>query len=311
MDTFNKRIRGRQYTPGQISMGIIVLTSLLYIIAFLPLFRLISLSVIALAIVPVIVAAGAFGWWGGLIGGLAALLVNYTLFSLINGIQPSFLSEPYFWIAHTIFIVVGVAIGYMQSILAAIRQEMHLRTVAETKLTYLSTHDPLTDLANQSLFYDRLTHAISRAERNKQELAVLYLDIDQFKEINAEHGHDFGDQVILALADRMKNSVRASDTVARLGADEFAIILENIHTDEDIAKVSQKILAMAAEEFQLQGLSTRATLSCGISRYPKNGKAPNSLIRQADIAMTDAKKNGGNCYVFSSISVNSGQLKLT
>jgi diguanylate cyclase (GGDEF)-like protein len=303
METFSKRIRGRQYTSGQIGMGIIVLTSLLYIIAFLPLFRMISLSVIALAIVPVIVAAGAFGWWGGLIGGLAALLVNYILFSLINGTQPSFLSEPYFWMAHTIFIIVGVSIGYMQSILTAIRQEMHLRTVAETKLTYLSTHDPLTDLANQNLFYDRLTHAISRAERNKQGLAVLYLDIDRFKEINTAHGHDIGDQVLLKLAERLKTSVRASDTVARLGADEFAIILENISTDEDIAKVSQKILSTAAEEIQVQGQSIRATLSCGISRYPKNGKAPNSLIRQADIAMTDAKKDGGNCFVYSSMNL--------
>jgi diguanylate cyclase (GGDEF)-like protein len=303
MESINKRLRARQYTPEQVGLGLIVLTSLIYILAFLPLFRMISLSVIALAIIPVIIAAGAFGWWGGLIGGIAALLVNYILFSLINGNQPSFLIDPYFWVAHTVFIIVGVAVGYLQSILTAIRQEMHVRTVAETKLTYLSTHDPLTDLANQNLFYDRLTHAISRAERNSQGLAVLYLDIDSFKSINDSHGHDFGDQVLLVLADRLKNSVRASDTVARLGADEFAVILENITSDEDIAKVSQKIMATAAEEIRLQELSAQATLSCGISRYPKNGKSPNSLIRQADIAMTDAKKTGGNCFVFSSFSL--------
>ncbi len=303
MKSINNSIRAWQYTSGQLSLALIVVTTLLYILFFIPLFRMISLAVIALAIVPVIISAGSFGWWGGLIGGLTALVVNYILFSLINGNQPSFLTDPYFWIAHTVFIIVGVAVGYLQNILAALRKEMNLRTVAETKLTYLSTHDPLTDLANQTLFYDRLTHAISRAERNSESLAILYLDIDNFKSINDDHGHEFGDQVLLVLADRLKTAVRASDTVARLGADEFAIILENIISDEDIAKVSQKIMASASAEIQLHDLSTQPSLSCGISRFPKNGKLPNHLIRLADIAMTEAKRSGGNQFVFSSYNL--------
>ncbi len=303
MKPINQYLNASPNPPMRISLILIVATSLLYILAFIPLYRVISLAVVALVIVPVLIAAGTFGWWGGLIGSVTALLVNYILFNLVNGSQPSFLTDPYFWIAHTVFIIVGVAVGYMQSILTALRHDMHMRTVAETKLTYLSTHDPLTDLANQSLFYDRLGHAISRAERNRQGLAVLYLDIDRFKQINDDHGHEFGDQLLLTLADRLKNSVRASDTVARLGADEFAIILENISTDEDIAKVSQKVLGAAAEEIQLKEVIARATLSCGISRYPKNGKTAVSLVRQADIAMTDAKKDGGNCFVFSTLSV--------
>ena len=303
MKSINNSIRAWQYTSGQLSLALIVVTTLLYILFFIPLFRMISLAVIALAIVPVIISAGFFGWWGGLIGGLTALVVNYILFSLINGNQPSFLTDPYFWIAHTVFIIVGVAVGYLQNILVALRQEINVRTVAETKLTYLSTHDPLTDLANQTLFYDRLTHAISRAERNSESLAILYLDIDNFKSINDDHGHEFGDQVLLVLADRLKNSVRASDTVARLGADEFAIILENIISDDDIAKVSQKIMASASDEIQLHELSAQPSLSCGISRFPKNGKLPNHLIRQADIAMTEAKRSGGNQFVFSSYNL--------
>jgi len=301
IESIKKRIQTRQYSQEQVSLALIVATSLLYILAFLPLFRIMNLSVIVLSIVPVLITAGAFGWWGGLLSGVTAMLVNYALFSLINGVQPTFFANPYFWMAHTVFIIVGVGAGYLQNILTAIRQDMHARTVAETKLNYLSTHDPLTDLANPNLFYDRLEHAISRAARNKQELAVLYLDIDRFNSINDSNGHDFGDQVLLVQAGRLKKSVRASDTVARLGADEFAIILENIASDEDIAKVSQKLMAAAAEEIHVDDLSARMTMSCGISRYPKNGESPNSLIRQADLAMTDAKKTGGNCFVFSSL----------
>jgi diguanylate cyclase (GGDEF)-like protein len=296
-------LRERQYTSVQISLGLIIITTLLYILFFLPLFRLISLPVIALVIIPVIIAGGSFGWWSGLSAGVLALIVNYVLFYLINGDSPSFLSDPYFWIAHTVFIIVGVAVGYLQSILVALRQEMNARTLADTKLTYFSTHDPLTDLANQTLFYDRLGHALTRAERNKHGLAVLYMDLDSFKSINDAYGHEFGDQVLLVIANRLKNSVRASDTVARLGADEFAVILENISTDEDIARVSQKIMASAAEEIRIQDQIANMTLSCGISRYPKNGNSPNTLIRQADIAMTEVKKLGGNRFGFSSFDL--------
>jgi diguanylate cyclase (GGDEF)-like protein len=292
-------LQGRQYTSVQISLGLIVITTLLYILLFLPLFRMISLPVIALVIIPVIIAGGSFGWWSGLSAGILALIVNYALFYLIRSDSPSYLSDPYFWIAHTVFIIVGVAVGYLQSILVALRQEMHVRTMAETKLTYFSTHDPLTDLANQALFYDRLAHALTRAERNKHGLAVLYLDLDCFKSINDAYGHEFGDQVLRVIANRLKNSVRASDTVARLGADEFAVILENIATDEDIARVSQKIMAAAADEIRIQDQIANMTFSCGISRFPKNGSSPNNLIRQADIAMTEAKKHGGNSFGFS------------
>jgi diguanylate cyclase (GGDEF)-like protein len=303
MKAIKNYLRNRQYTSVQINLGLIVFTTLLYILFFLPLFRMIALPVIGLAIIPVIIAGGTFGWWGGLFAAVLSLLVNYSLFYLINGDSPTLLSDPYFWIAHTVFIIVGVAVGYLQSILAALRQEMHVRTLAETKLTYLSTHDPLTDLANQSLFYDRLTHAITRAERNSQGLAVLYLDLDSFKSINDAYGHEFGDQVLLVIADRLKNSVRASDTVARLGSDEFAVILENISSDQDITRVSQKIMAAAAEEIRLQELIARMTVSCGISCFPKNGKSPNNLIRQADIAMTEVKKRGGNSLGFSSFNL--------
>ena len=303
MRVIKNYMRAGQYTTVHISLGVIVFTTLLYILFFLPLFRIIALPVIALTIIPVIISGGSFGWWGGLIAGILSLVVNYVLLSLINGASPSLISDPYFWIAHTVFIIVGVSVGYLQSILMALRQEMHIRTLAETKLTYLSTHDPLTDLANQSLFHDRLNHAISRAERNSQGLAVLYMDLDSFKSINDAFGHEFGDQVLLVVADRLKNSVRASDTVARLGGDAFAVILENISSDEDISRVSQKILDAAGAEIRVQEQSAYLTTSCGISRFPTNGKSPNNLIRQADIAMTEVKKRGGNGYGFSSFSL--------
>lgn len=169
-----------------------------------------------------------------------------------------------------------------------------LRKQSEEKLEYLATYDPLTDLPNRKLFNDRLTRALTRAERNKRGVVLMLLDLDNFKEINDTWGHIKGDEVLKDVAKRLKSCVRKSDTVARLGGDEFTVVLENITVPDDIEAVTPKILE--ALHFSLHQGNTTITVSAsiGISLYPDDGRDAEMLLKAADVAMYVAKKKHNN-----------------
>ncbi|MFB2875703.1 CHASE2 domain-containing protein [Floridanema aerugineum] len=170
--------------------------------------------------------------------------------------------------------------------------------VSEDRLRYLAYHDTLTGLPNRKLFYERLSQSIEWASQNHHLVALLFLDLDGFKLINDTKGHDIGDLLLQTVAERLKRCLRSSDTVSRLGGDEFTVILPGIPSLNDIARVADKILTTINQPFVLQGHKIYISTSIGISVYPLNGEDIETLIKNADAAMYSAKELGKNNYNF-------------
>ncbi|MFA6121552.1 MAG: diguanylate cyclase [Sideroxydans sp.] len=166
------------------------------------------------------------------------------------------------------------------------------------QVTHLAHHDGLTGLPNRTLFYDRLNQAIARARRDKESVAVLFLDLDGFKKINDTLGHDIGDALLIETAKRIKACVRESDTVARMGGDEFTAILCKVGTANGKDIVAQKILDAIRNSFNLSEKSCAVGVSIGIAVYPDSGDNAEDLVKVADTAMYLAKDGGKNCYRF-------------
>ncbi|MCO8269119.1 diguanylate cyclase [Actinoplanes sp. TRM 88003] len=166
----------------------------------------------------------------------------------------------------------------------------------EQELHHLAFHDPLTGLANRMLFYDRLTHAVATHSRIGGQLAVLFIDLDGFKRVNDEHGHHAGDLVLRTVAERLRASLRASDTVARFGGDEFAIILQDIASDGDARAVAERIIADVRKDIDVHGEVAQVSTSIGIA-VGHSGRTAEDLIREADVAMYAAKSGGKDQYV--------------
>ncbi|MFB2938265.1 CHASE2 domain-containing protein [Aerosakkonemataceae cyanobacterium BLCC-F154] len=179
-----------------------------------------------------------------------------------------------------------------------VRSNTELR-LSEDRLRYLAYHDTLTGLPNRKLFHERLSQSIDWAHQNHQLVALLFLDLDGFKLINDTKGHDTGDLLLQTVGERLKRCLRSSDTVSRLGGDEFTVILPGIPSLPDIAKVADKILTTINQPFILQGHKIRISTSIGISVYPLNGENIETLIKNADAAMYSAKQLGKNNYTFS------------
>jgi diguanylate cyclase (GGDEF)-like protein len=171
------------------------------------------------------------------------------------------------------------------------------RTMA-LKMTRLAQHDLLTGLPNRLLLNDRITQAISLSRRQSKHFAVLFLDLDGFKQVNDTLGHKFGDKLLKLVAKRAVACVRGSDTVSRLGGDEFVVLLPEVADAGDAALTSEKILAAIASPFAISGRELRLTVCIGISIYPEDGHASDSLIKCADTAMYEAKGKGPGTYRF-------------
>jgi diguanylate cyclase (GGDEF)-like protein/PAS domain S-box-containing protein len=172
---------------------------------------------------------------------------------------------------------------------------------AAERIRHLAHHDSLTGLPNRMLFNDRLAQAISLAKRDTRQFALLYLDLDKFKPVNDTLGHDAGDQLLKSVALRIRKQVRESDTVARVGGDEFAVILRDIHSREDIVTVAEKIIAELEMPFELgaRKQSVNIGTSIGIVVYPDDAQDHETLIKLADASMYKAKAHG-SCFHFCS-----------
>ena len=177
-------------------------------------------------------------------------------------------------------------------------QNVSERIRAEEQIRHLATHDTLTNLPNLHLFHDRLAHAITKAKRDKNIVALLYLDLDGFKQVNDNYGHPFGDVMLKLVGIRMSGHVRASDTVARLGGDEFAIVLENVNNAESAGIAAKKILKALSDPITFEGIENAISASIGIAIYPKDGEDNETLLKNADIGMYVAKKSGKNKFQY-------------
>lgn len=186
----------------------------------------------------------------------------------------------------------------------AIHQDITVQKETEAKFFHLAHHDPLTNLPNRMMFFDRLKQALAQARRHERAVGVIFLDLDRFKAVNDEFGHEIGDALLRTVAARLSQCVRETDTVARRSGDEFTMILQDLERGQDAGHVAQKILETLSRPVEFKGCSIITQASVGIALYPFDGTDPDLLITQADRAMYRAKEKGGNCYQFMSDEFN-------
>ncbi len=184
----------------------------------------------------------------------------------------------------------GVPVGRVWSF-----RDITERVGLEKELAHQAFHDSLTGLANQALFRDRVTHALTRAARRQTRLAVLFIDLDDFKTVNDSLGHTAGDALLVAVAERLRDCLRATDTAARLGGDEFALLVEELSSDADATALADRVLAALTEPFAIAGREIVVGASVGIA-FDDTGMTTGQLLRNADIAMYTAKRGGKRCY---------------
>ncbi len=182
--------------------------------------------------------------------------------------------------------------------LATVRQE------TEARILHLAHHDPLTDLPNRTLFYDRLKQALAQAKRYDRRVGVLFVDLDHFKAINDSLGHETGDALLKIVAERLVRCVRSTDTIARLSGDEFTMVLQDLTREQDAGHVAQKVLEAVGQPAAVGKQMIPITASVGVALYPVDATDPDALIAKADRAMYRAKEKGGHCCQFVSEEMN-------
>jgi diguanylate cyclase (GGDEF)-like protein len=165
-------------------------------------------------------------------------------------------------------------------------------------MSYLAQHDFLTELPNRMLLTDRLTQAIASAHRHKQLLALLFLDVDDFKHVNDSRGHAVGDQLLQSIAGRLVAGVRESDTVSRQGGDEFVVLLSEVARAEDAGLTAHKLLAAVSTPHRIDQKDLHVTVSVGIGVYPGDGTSVEALLKSADLALVRAKTRGRSNHQF-------------
>jgi two-component system, cell cycle response regulator len=192
--------------------------------------------------------------------------------------------------------------------------KMRIRNLLEVRLLYkaiaeqsriqkeMALHDALTGLPNRRLLTDRIETTMQYAQRHGEVIALMYMDLDGFKEINDRHGHQCGDELLCMVANRLRKSMRSEDTAARMGGDEFVMLLVDIANAEDVVRPAAKVLHAMATPFDYDGLSLRVTASIGIALFPTDARDAETLIARADEALYMAKRSGKNRYHFADVA---------
>jgi len=199
---------------------------------------------------------------------------------------------------------IGSLIDGFNEMLSEIEERDEVLRQHQDNLQVLAHFDSLTQLPNRALYYDRLSQALLQATRTTQKVAVMFVDLDHFKDINDTSGHRIGDLLLKDVAERLQKIVRASDTVARMGGDEFTVLLPNLEDPDNVSPVAQKILKNISEVYRVEGNEIYITASVGITIFPNDGQTVDELLKNADTAMYHAKNNGRNVFQFYSQEMN-------
>ena len=196
------------------------------------------------------------------------------------------------WMVTIAFVVAGLALaswGYAETRKADADRRSH-----ERQKEHMARHDPLTGLANRRELQDRLDERIADAARRGSVLALMYIDLDGFKDVNDTFGHDSGDELLMDVARRLRGALRQDDLIARLGGDEFVVVLAPLHSADDIAFVADKLIDVIALPYALESGAAKITASLGVALFPRDGESPKSLLVAADRALYAAKSAGKN-----------------
>ncbi len=186
----------------------------------------------------------------------------------------------------------------------ALKEDITDRKIQEEKILHQAHFDALTDLPNRFLSLDRLSQLLIEAERNNKQVAVLFIDLDDFKKVNDSHGHDTGDKLLIKAADRLSSVIRSGDTVGRLGGDEFIVLLSSLDKASDAQPIAENLLEKFREAFCIDKRELIITASIGISIFPEDGKDASELLRHADSAMYHSKDLGRNSYSYFTDAMN-------
>ena len=262
-----------------------------------------------------------FLWLGVAISEICTLVISFVLSYLLwNRISYEVLIVGFFDALLVSLLVVSIVITSVSKI-SKLQQEIRSREETEKQIRFLAYYDSLTNLPNRTFFKEQLKQAIAYARRSELILAVLFVDLDDFKRINDTLGHDMGDRLLQAVSNRLLKSLRDSDyiarleenespdTAARLGGDEFVLLLQNLAHIHDAGKAASRILEAASRPFELNGHEVFITASIGIALYPADGEESPDLLKSADVAMYQAKAKGRNSYQYYSKSMNAKSLE--
>ncbi|MGZ8710568.1 MAG: putative bifunctional diguanylate cyclase/phosphodiesterase, partial [Thermoanaerobaculia bacterium] len=223
--------------------------------------------------------------------------------ALPSGIRPEI---PLHWGFLDLLLHSMIGLGMIASLL---EDEREAAAIAADQVEHLAYHDALTGLPNRPLFMDRLIIALAQANRANQKLAVLFLALDRFKDINDSLGHTVGDTLLKSAAERVRRCVREGDTVARFGGDEFTLLIPRVDKIEDAAKIANKIIETLKIPFQISDRELFITTSIGVAIYPADGLDPETLVRNADTAMYRAKDQGRDNYQLYAPAMNAAALE--
>jgi diguanylate cyclase len=192
-------------------------------------------------------------------------------------------------------VFLGIFLGFIYQ--NRVRERLLVQLFSsQSALTELANNDALTGLPNRRLLEDRMAQALKEASRAQQMVAVLFLDLDYFKVVNDTHGHLIGDQLLKNVGERLISLLRAQDTVARIGGDEFVVLLPKIKNEQQLIATAEKVISELSQPFHVAGHALLVGVSIGIALYPQHGDNPSHLIKLADDAMYVAKRLGRNCY---------------
>ncbi|BBN80675.1 hypothetical protein PA25_06600 [Pseudoalteromonas sp. A25] len=206
--------------------------------------------------------------------------------------------------------IIAINEPYSDEVLyAAIFSDITERKNAEEKIARLAYFDELTGLPNRRLFYDRLSMALASAHRESHKLAVMFIDLDRFKEVNDSLGHSAGDELLVQVSERIKNMLEEGDTLARLGGDEFVVLLTEVKHMSDVVGFANKILEQLSVAFELNDICVNATASLGAAIYPDDGVDSETLLKHADVAMYRSKEIGRNSFQLYKASMNARSLE--
>ena len=210
------------------------------------------------------------------------------------------------WVAITMnFLLIDTALTAASAfLLRGMERALREQHANAEKLSHFAMHDALTGLANRRLLHDRIAHALSRAAREQQQVGVVLMDLDHFKNVNDSHGHELGDDLIQAVAGRLQRAVRAGDTVARLGGDEFVVLLSEIGSETEMLSAVERVLQAVDGSYPLDRHELYVSASIGVAVYPRDGHDGASLLKNADTAMYRAKEGGRNRFQFFQAAMN-------